>query len=648
MCVGLLHLPMQGGVDSVLGWRDVVDAVSGYVGVQVDGEYVHVSEEWATVVGVEADALVGADWRTAFDGAEADRLERAVEAARTAGRWEGQARVGENAVELTLSATDEGALLWVFGDRVSDQGGREGPPPERQARLFSRPEFVRTVLDAVDDVVYVIDEDGQFYLWNETLAETTGYTHAEIGAIHPKELVAEHDHEYVPGLIEAIGAIENRRVDVDINTKDGEDITHEFKGTTFEDPETGERFRCGLARDVTEERERERELERRLEELATLDNTNEILLETVRELVESPTRQAVERLVCRRLAASDLYRFAWMGERGVDGHGVRTRASAGATLDGGRAATEGSAPLAERAVRTREIQVLTADSQAFDPWRDGAVKSVGALPLRNDGSVHGVLVVGATREDAFGGRERDALDVLGRTVGFVVDAARRHELLFADSVLELEFRVDDADTVLFGAATTLDCRLELDGYVATGDDWVLYCSVDGAATENAADALAADERTERARPLDDDRVELVASSSLLDAVVAAGAVVDTGVVDRGRGRLVVEAPLSVGAREVVERLRRHYPDIELHARRERERSVATAGRPGGVLDSLTDRQREVLEAAYLAGYFAWPRESTAEEVAETLDIDASTLHGHLRKAESTVLAALFADDDADE
>jgi predicted DNA binding protein len=69
-----------------------------------------------------------------------------------------------------------------------------------------------------------------------------------------------------------------------------------------------------------------------------------------------------------------------------------------------------------------------------------------------------------------------------------------------------------------------------------------------------------------------------------------------------------------------------------------ERDRATAD----VLPSgLTERQREALEAAYRAGYFDWPRETTAEEVAETLDIAASTLTAHLRKAEATLLTELF-------
>lgn len=59
------------------------------------------------------------------------------------------------------------------------------------------------------------------------------------------------------------------------------------------------------------------------------------------------------------------------------------------------------------------------------------------------------------------------------------------------------------------------------------------------------------------------------------------------------------------------------------------------------IKALTDRQQEALEAAYRAGYFDWPRESTAEEVADVLDISPPTLHAHLRKAEGQLFADLI-------
>jgi hypothetical protein len=53
----------------------------------------------------------------------------------------------------------------------------------------------------------------------------------------------------------------------------------------------------------------------------------------------------------------------------------------------------------------------------------------------------------------------------------------------------------------------------------------------------------------------------------------------------------------------------------------------------------------VLRTGYLAGYFDWPRRSTAEEVADTMDISSATLHGHVRKSLRELLDVFFTDDD---
>ncbi|MFB6179449.1 MAG: helix-turn-helix domain-containing protein [Halorientalis sp.] len=43
------------------------------------------------------------------------------------------------------------------------------------------------------------------------------------------------------------------------------------------------------------------------------------------------------------------------------------------------------------------------------------------------------------------------------------------------------------------------------------------------------------------------------------------------------------------------------------------------------------------------GYFDWPRDSTAEDIADSLDISSPTLHQHLRHAQRKLLAAYLDD-----
>ncbi|WP_440763496.1 helix-turn-helix domain-containing protein [Natronorubrum sp. DTA7] len=54
-------------------------------------------------------------------------------------------------------------------------------------------------------------------------------------------------------------------------------------------------------------------------------------------------------------------------------------------------------------------------------------------------------------------------------------------------------------------------------------------------------------------------------------------------------------------------------------------------------DCLSERQREVFELARTSGYYRWPRETTAADLAAELDVAEATLLEHLRKAESKLL-----------
>ncbi|MBP1921357.1 hypothetical protein J2751_000346 [Halorubrum alkaliphilum] len=55
---------------------------------------------------------------------------------------------------------------------------------------------------------------------------------------------------------------------------------------------------------------------------------------------------------------------------------------------------------------------------------------------------------------------------------------------------------------------------------------------------------------------------------------------------------------------------------------------------------LTDRQREVLCAAWRLGYFSYPREASAEEVAEAVGIARSTFAEHLAAAQRRMIGVV--------
>lgn len=76
-----------------------------------------------------------------------------------------------------------------------------------------------------------------------------------------------------------------------------------------------------------------------------------------------------------------------------------------------------------------------------------------------------------------------------------------------------------------------------------------------------------------------------------------------------------------------------------------------AGRTDGSyqgLDVLTDEQHQSLAAAYEAGYFAEPRETSLEELGETLDLSASAVGGRLKRGMKSLIGGTLVVEGYDE
>lgn len=132
---------------------------------------------------------------------------------------------------------------------------------ERERDLAEYREFTDDILDAVDDVYYILGSDGRLRRWNETLPEVTGYTDAELGEMYATDFFAEtHQHRAVAA-IETVLESGHAVFEAPILTSGDESPYYEFVAVLVEDPE-GEPCIAGIGRDVSDRRERERELAR--------------------------------------------------------------------------------------------------------------------------------------------------------------------------------------------------------------------------------------------------------------------------------------------------------------------------------------------------------------------------------------------------
>ncbi|EMA34954.1 bacterio-opsin activator-like protein [Haloarcula japonica DSM 6131] len=112
----------------------------------------------------------------------------------------------------------------------------------------------------------------------------------------------------------------------------------------------------------------------------------------------------------------------------------------------------------------------------------------------------------------------------------------------------------------------------------------------------------------------------------------------------GQGTVVADVPRQTETAAVIESFLAAHSEAELAAKKQRESIAPLFGfkNYASHTESLTDRQREVLVTAHEAGYYSWPREATAADLAALLDISEPTLHKHLRAAEQKLVTAMFA------
>ncbi|MFB9808265.1 bacterio-opsin activator domain-containing protein [Haladaptatus pallidirubidus] len=386
-------------------------------------------------------------------------------------------------------------------------------------------------------------------------------------------------------------------------------------------------------------------------------------------LAEASTTEDVERIVCDHL--SGIYRAVWICD--ADGSSRTSAVPAGIDSDG----DVPGVVLDGVDVFDEEIPDVTIVGGGLtdDPSIDGSSVSrsvdapvggsidsplIGPLsrcsfavaPLQSNETVHGLLCVAT---DSFRPTDRTLLADIGRRVGRTLTSIARKRLLLADTGVVLSLRSTDSDVFLVSASEELGCQFALEGVVPTANHSLLYfVTASGATVGDVLDRVTAADAVQDARLIrdyeDDALFEFVVSGdSLATTLVERGGTVRELSVESGV--LDVSGVFSehVDIRRVVETVEKSFPATDLRSKRKvSEPARSTVDVQRTVHDRLTERQQTVLRAAYLAGYFEWPRGSTAEELAASMDVSSPTLHNHLRKAQQKVFDTVFEDVDRQE
>jgi predicted DNA binding protein len=360
-------------------------------------------------------------------------------------------------------------------------------------------------------------------------------------------------------------------------------------------------------------------------------------------------RQELEQFVCDRFVDGTGFDLAWVGRIDAVSDTLTPVTSAGGAteyLDEIRVDVGGADPddPVARAIRTESIQVVRdVESAAEAPWRavalDHGLEACVAIPITYGETLYGALTVYAGEGAAVDGTVRPMLSQFDTVLGHSVAAAGRRLALTSDRYVELTF--DVPSSFLARAANAADGTVSLSGRISPTEETTLrYLSVTGDA---AAAASAAAEYGESARVVSDDPDGVVEIRNRGETVgqrlASHGLVVDEYTADGQGATLTVRHPTEMETHTAVEAVIAPLPSASLRAKQEvsadppeRERSTLSA--------ALTDRQRTALETAYYAGYFEWPRGTTAEELADVMDVAGPTFHQHLRAAHRNLLDRL--------
>ena len=227
--------------------------------------------------------------------------------------------------------------------------------------------------------------------------------------------------------------------------------------------------------------------------------------------------------------------------------------------------------------------------------------------------------------------------------------ALRKQAPASDTVVEVEFTLSDPIYPSVAASELEGCRFELEEITPRGDGcYAEFYSIEGADPDRILELADEHEDSEGqflSRNEDGGLLELVVTDTCPALYLAEQGALPRQV-DCGDGelRIVAEIPPQYEAPEIIARFLDAHDDAELVAQRQQSYYTPLFSHrefEEAIEECLTERQHEVLRAAHEGGYYEWPRDATAEELAEDLGITAATFSQHLRAAEQKLIRIVF-------
>ncbi|MFB6293811.1 MAG: PAS domain S-box protein [Halonotius sp.] len=401
-----------------------------------------------------------------------------------------------------------------------------------------------------------------------------------------------------------------------------------------------------------ESAESQSELAAQLSTQRTQVDTLRDVVDTIQELQDqvsqAETRSQLDTAVCEELVAPDTIDFVWIGRPQATETTLTVTASAGGGeqyLDTVRSGQYKDSLPARMAATSREVYANDSISTAVREadWAKEALScgynSVLSVPLVHDGVLYGVLTAYSMRENAFDETYADLLTDSGSLLLNYTRILSQRSAGSSQTSTTVTFEFDDESCLLQQLAANTRSEIRLKTVARATDDTVtVVVEITDGDREVVAEYATTATGIRSATPFGTDEsqqllLEFPKPFIVTDIENHGGQLLTAHTTPEG-SRMQIEIRSELSRRPLFEFITGRLENAELLAQ---EEGATSAASEESAVAALTDRQREILTAAYYGGYYETPREITGEELAAGFDISSPAVYNHLQAAHRKLL-----------
>jgi len=229
-----------------------------------DGSIAMVNEALADHIGYDRDEIVGASPERFIAGDGVERAEELIHELLTTDRE--MATFEMRTVDKSGAVTHNETKIAVMTDETGELEGTAGVIRDISERKQRERELERyeTILQAVGDPVYTLDEDGYFTVVNDAVEALSGYDRDELVGDHISKIMTDDDVRDGERLIAELLTDDDRTngtFEMDVITANGTSIPCENHIALLPADDGAFRGTAGVIRNITERKQREKQLE---------------------------------------------------------------------------------------------------------------------------------------------------------------------------------------------------------------------------------------------------------------------------------------------------------------------------------------------------------------------------------------------------